>query len=245
MHFTAGLASHYLHELPTALQHYFHCLRINPFHETVWTNIGAVYQALGKVENAIIAYEHALMNSERRGLSNLDSGLLNNYGSLLVIMHREYEGLNFLEKALVLNQDMENALVNLGSYYQDEGDLNSAEMYLKRALFSLKNAFDTHEELGINRTILIGIRISLMIPPISSSWLDMITSRMRMENNLLYLLSSEIAETNLDASLDRTHFYVQYHGLNDRYIKELVAEVYYFFKFLFLSLRSATEGPKN
>ena len=226
LYFMAGLTSHYLHKFPTALLYYFHCLLINPLHEIVWTNIGAVCQALGRVDDAIIAYEHAFMNSEKWGISNLDSGLLNNYGSLLVIMHQEYEGLSYLQKALSLDQDMENALVNLGSHYQDEGELNLAELYFKRALYSLKDTRNAVHDGAINRTVLMGIRVSLMLSPVSYSWSSMLKSRIRIENNLIYLLSNEATQTNLDASLDRTHFYVQYHGLNDRCIQEMVAEVH-------------------
>lgn len=166
------------------------------------------------------------MNSEKRGISYHDAGLLNNYGSLLIVMHREYEGLSYLQKALALDQDMENALVNLGSHYQDEGNLHYAELYFKRALYSLKGTPNAAHEVGTNRTVLISVRISLMTSPVSYSWSNMMKSRIRIENNLIYLLSNEATQTNLDASLDRTHFYVQYHGINDRCIQEMVAEVY-------------------
>ena len=228
LHFLAGLASHYLQKLPVALQHYFQCLRLNPFHDLVWTNVGAVYQALGKVEDAVVAYEHAVISSEKTGTSNLDAGLLNNFGSLLVIMHQEYEGLLYLQKALTLDQNMNNALVNLGSHYQDEGDLQFAEVHFKRALYSVKYAPRATFEIDINRTVLLSIRISLMTSPVSNNWSDMLQNRQTIENNLIHLLSSEAVRTDLDASLDRTHFYVQYHGLNDRFIQEMVSEVNHF-----------------
>ena len=127
-----------------------------------------------------------------------------------------------------LDQNMNNALVNLGSHYQDEGDLQFAEVHFKRALYSVKYAPRTTFEIDINRTVLLSIRISLMTSPVSNNWSDMLQNRQTIENNLIHLLSSEAVRTDLDASLDRTHFKMKYHGLNDRFIQEMVSEVNYF-----------------
>ena len=75
------------------------------------------------------------------------------------------------------------------------------------------------------------IRLALMIPPVAADWISMIRDRQRLENNLMYLLNrasnfTEADKTTLDSSLDRTHFYISYHGINDRFLQELVMETY-------------------
>jgi len=46
--------------------------------------------------------------------------------SPLGVMSREEEGLVWLKKANAIDPDMDNANVNLGSHYQDEGLLQEA-----------------------------------------------------------------------------------------------------------------------
>lgn len=136
IHCLLGLAKHYQSKFPEALNLYLQCLELNPQHDMVWTNIGAVHQSLGNVEESFNAYDHALgqLRSQNISLNKGHAGLLNNYGSLMTIIGREAEGVDFLQRALELDPDMENVNVNLGSHFQDEGDLVTAEHHFREAI---------------------------------------------------------------------------------------------------------------
>ena len=83
-----GLAKHYQSKFPEALEYYSQCLSLNPNHDMVWTNIGAVFQSLGKVEESFEAYGRALdrLQANNMPLAKGEAGLLNNYGSLLMLI---------------------------------------------------------------------------------------------------------------------------------------------------------------
>jgi tetratricopeptide (TPR) repeat protein len=136
IHCLLGLSKHYQSKFPEALELYLQCLELNPQHDMVWTNIGAVHQSLGNVEEALNAYDRALaqLHTQNIPLNKGHAGLLNNYGSLMTIIGREAEGVEFLQRALELDPDMENVNVNLGSHFQDEGDLVTAEHHFREAI---------------------------------------------------------------------------------------------------------------
>ena len=195
-----------------------------------WTNIGAVHQALGKVDEALDAYERALVHQRRIGLKE-DLGLLNNIGSLLVIMHREKEGMDYLERVVNIDPTFKNALINLGSHYQDMGKLLESEKNFRRVIISERELAEMDSAIStksVNSSVMLEIRIAIMLSPICVDALSMTRERRRIENNLMHLLrrpKKDIYMTDLDASLDRTHFYIQYHGMNDRFVQEMVTEV--------------------
>jgi tetratricopeptide (TPR) repeat protein len=101
---------------------------------------------------------------------------------------REIEGVAFLKKALEFDPYMENVLINIGSYYQDEGDLSTAETYFRQGITSFKGSALRLKSKDYDSSNLLIIRISIMIHPIAYDWDTMINDRRRMENNLIYLL---------------------------------------------------------
>ena len=150
-----------------------------------------------------------------------DVGIRNNYGALLGTMNRKEEEIKWLQEALDIDPDMEMALTNLGGYYQDEGELQKAQEYLARAVrLTKKGSF-------------LRLRIIMMLSPISSSWAFMIQQRNDLEHALKQYVAAlqkneipghELHE--LDSNLDRIHFYLVYHGVNDRPLQELIVAAY-------------------
>lgn len=94
----------------------------------------------------------------------------------------------FLKKALEFDPYMENVLINIGSYYQDEGDLSTAETYFRQGITSFKGSALRLKNKDYDSSNLLIIRIAIMIHPIAYDWDTMINDRRRMENNLIYLL---------------------------------------------------------
>jgi protein O-GlcNAc transferase len=142
----------------------------------------------------------------------------NNYGSLLLIVNEKELGVKLLERALEIDPLMENAMVNLGSHYQDEGLLSVADDLFKRAAAISPQAR------------LLEIRMALQLSPVVSSWEQMSQERNKLWASTKALVSSgpppDRLLTTLDSSLDRIHFYLVYAGLNDRFIQEEIAELY-------------------
>ena len=150
-----------------------------------------------------------------------DVGIRNNYGALLGTMNRKEEEVKWLQEALDIDPDMEMALTNLGGYYQDEGELERAKEYLSRAIrLTKKGSF-------------LRLRVIMMLSPISSSWEFMIQQRNDLEHALREYVESlqkhEVPDHmmhELDSNLDRIHFYLVYHGVNDRPLQELIVQAY-------------------
>lgn len=214
IYFLLGAAVHHQQKLDQALQLYLYAEKLNPTHHAIRANIAAALQALGRSSDALYYYESVLPH-----LPN-DAGIRNNYGALLGTMNRKEEEVYWLKQALELEPDLEHALVNLGGYFQDEGLLSESKEYLSRAINASKTS-----------ATLLNLRMALMMSPISISWQQMATERNTMKKNVVNLIkkfrNSNISlKTSIDTSLDRIHFYIPYHGLNDRAMEELIVEAY-------------------
>jgi Tfp pilus assembly protein PilF len=172
-------------------------------------NMGAIMQTMGRSEEARNFYKKCM--PFKAG----DYGLRNNYGALLGEMGLKEEELYWLKKSLEI-EPSEHVLFNLGGYYQDEGLIDIAREYFNRAI------------LVSEKSSLLKLRVMLMLYPVCSSWEVMIGQRNLMEASLLQVLADPIApqKHHIDSSLNRIHFYLVYHGLNDRYMQELIIRAY-------------------
>mmetsp|Transcript_16074 Transcript_16074/g.35048 ORF Transcript_16074/g.35048 Transcript_16074/m.35048 type:complete len:1364 (+) Transcript_16074:87-4178(+) len=219
LHFLLGTAYQHQHRLDEALLSYAQTERLSPEFHAVKGNIASTLQSLGRVQEAARYYEQALAHASEGGASDRGrAGLFNNYGALLGIMGRHEEEAQWLQRALDIEPDMEPALLNLGGLHQDDGDIPLAVSYLQRALAQSK------------AKPLLRLRLALMLSPVAESWEGMLQERLRCTRELQLMASEPSNATEkyaLDTSLDRIHFYVAYHGLNDRSFQELVMSLYY------------------
>lgn len=208
--FLLATCKHKQGKLDEALELYFAVEKANPTNYLIKSNIGAAFQALGKANEAIAYYQTALPHLP------YDAGIRNNYGALLGVMNRKDEEIYWLKQALQIDPNMEQALVNLAGYYQDDGELLEARKLLQRALESTPKA------------TLLELRIAIMVSPVYRSWQHMVAERIQIEENLHTLLNkSVIRPDSLDTALDRLHFYVVYHAINDRPFQVLVQKAYH------------------
>jgi tetratricopeptide (TPR) repeat protein len=207
LHFLKGLALHHQEQYEDALVFYAHALEMDPQQPAVLINLGAAYQSLGLVNEAFDTYTRALYYTPR------DPGLLNNIGSLLGIMGKEAHGVAYLERALDVDPTIYHALINLASFYQDEGRLFKADEMNRRAR-------------ALTGSVLFQLRSALNLSPVSESWAQVVLERFRLHACMCHLLNqTEIPSEALGSVLDRTHFYMQYSGLSDRPLQELVTAV--------------------
>jgi len=164
-------------------------------------------QVLGRVDASLACYEGVLEAS-------WDSvGVLNNYGSSLLLGGREREGTAILGRVLSLAPDMLHALVNMAGHYQDEGLMDLADTMLSRAMVAVPQSN-------------VRVRRALITSPTCRDWVHMVSDRLRMEARLRGLLTDTGPQLVQDSSLDRVPFYPVYNGFNDRVIMELVGAAY-------------------
>ncbi len=175
-------------------------------------NIGAVYQGLGEAEKALEVYSKLIP------LLPGDAGIRNNYGSLLGTMGKREEELYWLLEAYRLDPTLSNVNINLAGYYQDDGELVESARYLLQAI--------PHVEYPSA----LRLRIATALSPVVTSWEKMVQERATFEISILSLLQEvdprQFSLVACSSDLDYIHFYIVYHGLNDRYIQELMASVY-------------------
>ena len=212
-YYLIGTTKHHLSKFEEALEWYMKGYDINPDSYYLKSQIGAVYQGLGLARDALTYYEKMLPFRDN------DAGIRNNYGSLLGIMNRREEEYFWLAQALEIDPSMIHALINMVGNRQDEGLIEEAAYYLSR----VKTVAD--------KPYLVSIRMAILLSPVHQSWLTMITERNQFENKVRSLLTDiamipHIKKEAIDSTLDRIHFFIAYHGINDRYLQELVVLAY-------------------
>eukprot|EP00750_Incisomonas_marina_P002018 INCI11906.1.p1 GENE.INCI11906.1~~INCI11906.1.p1 ORF type:complete len:838 (-),score=119.72 INCI11906.1:1003-3516(-) len=139
---------------------------------------------------------------------------------------REEEALNALERALVVDPDAYNALVNLGVYYQNRGELETAKEKFLRALEVEPSRHSLH------------VQVAFLLPPTLGSDSEILAARNTFERNLDALLDPDKRESHSPLvprdlriaeplrSLEQTSkFYLQYHGVNDRAVQKKTASL--------------------
>ena len=228
LHFMLGTSLQFQGKLNLALDAYLKAESLDGDNYALKGNIAATYQSLGRVEEAVKYYKIAVPNSPG------DAGLYNNYGALLGIMGKDAEQVVWLEKALELNPYLRPALINLAGHYQDEGDLDKARDFIRRA--ASPKAFSHTIEVARSSVPLLKLREGLMLSPVVHSWTQMHAERRNMTIALKQIaqeIRSVEASTGMphekydvDTSLDRIHFYISYHGLNDRPMQDEIIAIY-------------------
>lgn len=207
-----GVTLHFLGRPYEAVDAFLKALQLDPDHYGSKSSLAAVYQSLGKADEALHWYESSMP------FKPTDAAIRNNYGALLGIMNRKEEELYWLEEALKIEPNMSHTLINLGGSYQDDGLLDKAHDYLTRAIPDEPSK------------TLLRLRVAAMLYPVTSSWSQMIMSRNTIEANVNEMLrqfeASPPVKEKVSSVIDRIHFYIPYHSVNDRHLHELIISAY-------------------
>lgn len=124
-----GVAIHHLSRLDEAVEDYKTALSLEPTYYPALANLGAAYQALGKVELAAQCFDVVIQYMPHDAGNLLSSfacfgiekdltwmpfqGIRNNYGALLISMDKSEKGIQLLKDALTIDPLLTHALVNL------------------------------------------------------------------------------------------------------------------------------------
>jgi tetratricopeptide (TPR) repeat protein len=215
--YLTGHAMHLQNRIAGAFALYRRALDADAFNKEAWAGLAGVYQELGQLDEAANCYGMIA------NVSQNDHAFLNNYGSLLTNWNnRGEEGEVLLKKAIELYPDSLKALANLGTYYHDEGRVAEARKMLARAHTSYQSKNNGHNSL-------YGLRSLLILPQVPSSYAAMADERTRLVRDLRAYVAASPGQgprETLDGVVDRTVFYIQYHGFNDREIQELIVQAY-------------------
>jgi protein O-GlcNAc transferase len=220
LYLNLGYSLHHQNRVAEALEAYVQAYEKGGS-DHVLAAIASAYQQIGDLDEAMKYYERI------RDAFWDDPVYLNNYGSLLTNHRREEEGVALLKRAISLDPALVNAYANIGTYYAEEGNVETAkEYFLKATTISPSQRLLGTVHQG--RNSLLRLRSAIILSPVSRSWLNMSNERatiMREVQNYIDESGPEPSEV-LDASLDRTVFYISYHGFNDRQLQELIVRAY-------------------
>ena len=204
-----GISKHHQGKFHEALFLYNRSIELKEDSYDVKSFAATALQSLGRSKEAAAVFESCLPFRLN------DAGIRCNYGILLIMMGEKEEGLIWLMESLEINPTAESTLTNIGGHYQDDGSLDLAKEYLSRAAAVSQ------------RSTLLHLRIAVMLSPIASSWSSMVQERRTLEAHLSRLLSEEEPVKHaLDSALHRIHFYLVYHGVNDRPLQEMIVRAY-------------------
>jgi len=231
--------------LDDAFGQYVKVLEIDPRHPNAKLNTGAIYHERGEIERAIEIYKSCLasLNIHEPTYERSKVMIMNNLGAAYISGGQVDSGVAILEQIMEINPDIPDVLVNLGSFYNEEGSIEKGNEHLQRAIVLLGgvgsgngNYNDNNGQQGVLSGVSAGlmIRQRIALPPIQLDLPTTTATRLNFENGvaeLAYELISKLPNSNkiIDPvnAVERIHFYLVYHCIgNDRQTQLLVNQMY-------------------
>ncbi len=140
LHFL-GLLHYQLGRNDQAIHYLERAITLSPDYADAWNNLGNVYQTLGNLEQAELAYRHGLEYAP-------SADVWNNLGILLRRLGRLAEAEQAYRQAILLRPSFAMAFNNLGRLLQERGDLPGATEQLQHALVLAPEAPEVLHNLG-------------------------------------------------------------------------------------------------
>jgi predicted O-linked N-acetylglucosamine transferase (SPINDLY family) len=207
-HYNLGNILQLQRKLEEATGCYRHALQLKPDFAEVHYNLGNVFLTQGQWAESEGCYRQALQIKPDyvEAYSNL--------GHALQQQQQLEEAENCYRHALQLKPTFANAYENLGTVLAAQGKLEEARSSYRQAI-----------ALTTNNT---GIRIkqALLLPVIMGLPTEILESRRQVEDRLTQLLNSHPQLQDPLREVGVTHFYLVYHGLNDRDLLMKLASLY-------------------
>ena len=169
------------------------------------TNLGGLYARQGKKYKAIACYRTAL---------ELDPGstdALTNLGIALRIIGQYVEAYELLTRAIEIDPNLAKAHEELAAVYREWGSVGKARAHLQRAL-----------EIDTENAVL-RLKLATLLPVIAESAEQILEYRQRFAEKISNLTNDNISIENPAWDIERTNFYLAYHGLDDKPLQEAVA----------------------
>ncbi len=238
-HFNLGLAWLRLNNPTEAERSFERAIRLEPTDAAAHLQIGNLFRQLGRFAEAVVAYRHAATFSPKKvdgykALATLlfdlgqaleavdtlltatkiapsDAELHNDLGNALRQLERNEEAAVSYQRSLELNPDFGPAHANLGNLLAERGETAAA-----RAAYAA--AF---KRQNLDR---LRVLADTALPVIYDSLDHIAATRAELSDNLDKLLADNI-QMDPTRELLPTHFYLAYHGQNDRELHEKFARL--------------------
>jgi predicted O-linked N-acetylglucosamine transferase (SPINDLY family) len=185
-------------------------LKIDRHFADAYYNLGKLFKQMELFDAALMAFEQALSIQPER----IDS--LINMGNILFDLNRLDNAISCFETAAAgdpENRQVGRALINLGNAYRRKGDADAARDAYAKAL-----ARRRHDGLRI--------KSATTLPIVQQSWEHIGEIRRDFEGRVRALLEDDVLVTDPSLETSTTTFFLAYHGLGDRHLQELVAELH-------------------
>jgi len=195
-------------ELKRAFDLFSDAVSLAPGHADAHSSLGGLYARMGKKYKAIACYRTALE------LAPESADALANLGIALRIIGQYVEAYELLTRAIEIEPGRAVAHEELAAVLREWGAVGEARAHLQRALdIDPSNA-------------LLKLKSATLLPVIASSTQQIAKYRARFATELSNLAAKDILIDNPAWGVERTNFYLAYHGLDDRPLQEAVARLY-------------------
>jgi Flp pilus assembly protein TadD len=128
VHYGLATVSFLLGDLQNAAYHFKEVTRLDPLRAGAFINLGAVYNRLDQVEEAILALRRGIQLDTHRAEGYYNLGLAYKRKKQLDLAIQAYH------EAVRLNPKMPDAHLNLGNAYLDKGQFGLAQSHYRNAL---------------------------------------------------------------------------------------------------------------
>ena len=180
--FALALQNHKKNNFQIAEKLYNEILKSSPYHEGAQSNLGILYNQLGKHQKAINCFEKAIQINPNSANAYYSLGVIftqlgesqkaincfekaiqinpnhidahNNLGTILNELGESQKAISCYEKAIQINPNFANAYYNLGTILNELGESQKAISCYEKAIQINPNYIDAHNNLG---TILNGL----------------------------------------------------------------------------------------
>jgi protein O-GlcNAc transferase len=204
----------FLYDYDKAIAAYKQALSVKPQFKKGKVGLAAALQLNGRLQESRAVYESMLPFSDD------DAALMNNYGTLLGLLGIEEDRNYWLKRAAQISPNSSIQLINLAVEQEENGH------YLEAARY-----YDLAIKADGSRSPSLLLKSILMFPAVYESWDDLVRKRGSVEQQLRQLVYNWTVyppgkETMNYNHLDSIHFYLVYHGFNDRSVQQTVGEAY-------------------
>jgi predicted O-linked N-acetylglucosamine transferase (SPINDLY family) len=195
-------------ELKQAEELFLKAVELAPEHADGHTNLGGLFARQGKKYRAISCYRTAL------DLDPESTNALTNLGIALRIIGQYVEAFELLSRANEMDPNRAKAHEELAAVYREWGVVGKARAHLQRAL-------DIDPENAVLR-----LKLATLLPVIAESTQQILEYRQHFATEISNLTKEHISIENPAWDIERTNFYLAYHGMDDRPLQESVARLY-------------------
>jgi predicted O-linked N-acetylglucosamine transferase (SPINDLY family) len=192
---------------------YRQALRLQPDFVEALNNLGNILSSQGRLDEALTCLKDVLRHrpGDAKSRSHLASAL-NNMALVLADQGKLDQAVASCRRALELQADFPDALLNLAGFLSEQGNAKEARLHLQNAI-------------AIRPTPRMRIMLATLLPPVYQSTAELHEWRQRLESQIGRLLEEE-QTMDLVSEQAQPCFYLAYQGFNDRDVQSQLGSLH-------------------